>query len=70
MLSAIGVIMLVGLTLPIALILGAIVVDAFFVAWVFIRMAHDDWWPELRHIASDHLITPLHHVHRHGHHAA
>lgn len=37
------VILLVGMLIPIAFLILAVLVDAIFVAWVVYRLWHDEW---------------------------
>ena len=42
------VLVLAGLAFPIALLLGAVVFDAFVVLWILASTWHDEWWPTLK----------------------
>jgi hypothetical protein len=69
----IAVVLLVGLTVPIALVLVAIAIDAGVLLWMLVRVWHDEWSPRLHDAVVDHVIAPLAHVahvrYHHGHRA-
>ena len=56
MIGAAVVLVLAGLTVPIAMVLAALVFDALFLAWMAFEFWHDEWQPRiargLKHVAS------------------
>ncbi|HEX9564967.1 MAG TPA: hypothetical protein VF981_13380 [Gemmatimonadaceae bacterium] len=53
--------------LPIALILLAIVIDAFYLGWMAYRMWHDEWGVRVGDYMTGHVFRPIRNL-AHPHH--
>ena len=60
MMSAMVVIALGGLTLPIVMVLGALVYDAVFIAWMAFAFWRDEWHPRMSRTFRDTVATAWH----------